>query len=179
MQKPSSSEISVSTPSRESTQAPAMAGTARPSGGTFSGLQEPSKLVEKETALSERATEVGQQIKEAAGGVAQQAGEQLQSQMEQRRHEAAQGVSKLASALRDTSQHLREHDERAIPAYVERAADGLENLSSYLRSKSMREVIDDVESMARREPAIFLGAAFGLGLLGARFLKSSRAQRGY
>jgi hypothetical protein len=154
-----------------------MAGTARPSGGTFSGLRDQAELLEQQSALKERATEVGQQIKEAAGGVAQQAGEQLQSQIEQRKHEAARGVGKLASVLRNSSMELRKEEKGAIPAYVERAADGLENLSSYMRSKSVRDVIDDVESMARREPAIFLGAAFALGLLGSRFLKSSRGQQ--
>ena len=37
-------------------------------------------------------------------------------------------------------------------------------------------MVTQVEQYARRQPAIFLGGAFALGLLGARFLKSSNPQ---
>ena len=35
----------------------------------------------------------------------------------------------------------------------------------------------DLENLARRQPAIVLGGALVLGLIGARFLKSSRRDR--
>ena len=35
-------------------------------------------------------------------------------------------------------------------------------------------LLDDVEAFARREPAMFIGGAIAIGLLAARFLKSSR-----
>ena len=38
-------------------------------------------------------------------------------------------------------------------------------------------MIDEVEAFARRNPPLFLGAAFGLGVLAVRFLKSSRQQQ--
>jgi hypothetical protein len=34
-------------------------------------------------------------------------------------------------------------------------------------------MVRNVEDFARRQPALFIGGAFMLGLLGARFLKSS------
>jgi hypothetical protein len=37
------------------------------------------------------------------------------------------------------------------------------------------ELIGDVEQFARRSPALFLGGAFALGVLAARFVKSSSA----
>jgi hypothetical protein len=40
----------------------------------------------------------------------------------------------------------------------------------------VRELIEDAQRFARRQPAVFLGLSFGLGLLGARFLKSSPPQ---
>jgi hypothetical protein len=36
--------------------------------------------------------------------------------------------------------------------------------------------VSEAEDFARRQPALFLGGAFALGLLGARFLKSSGQQ---
>jgi len=50
----------------------------------------------------------------------------------------------------------------------------VENWADYVQQTDVRQMADRVESFARREPAIFLGGAFALGLLGARFLKSSR-----
>ena len=35
----------------------------------------------------------------------------------------------------------------------------------------------DLENLARRQPAIMIGGALVLGLIGARFLKSSKRER--
>ena len=37
------------------------------------------------------------------------------------------------------------------------------------------ELLSDAQQLARRRPALFVGAAFAIGVLGARFLKSSAA----
>ena len=82
----------------------------------------------------------------------------------------------MASALRETGEKLGEgHGDKgsALPTYANQAADQVERLSSYVRSRTIGDLISDVEGFARREPAIFLGGSFALGLLAARFLKSS------
>jgi hypothetical protein len=57
--------------------------------------------------------------------------------------------------------------------YTDTAARKIENLAGYFETRSVRDMARDLEGYARRNPAIFLGAAFGLGVLAARFLKSS------
>jgi hypothetical protein len=52
----------------------------------------------------------------------------------------------------------------------------VEGVSSYLHAKQFGDVVGDLESFARREPILFAGSAFVVGLLGGRFLKSSRPQ---
>jgi hypothetical protein len=48
-----------------------------------------------------------------------------------------------------------------------------------LRNKDVGELFQDAQRLARRQPVAFVGAAFVLGLVGARFLKSSsRDERG-
>ena len=42
-----------------------------------------------------------------------------------------------------------------------------------MREKDVQAIVRDVERYAREQPALFLGGAFVLGLLGARFLKST------
>ena len=54
----------------------------------------------------------------------------------------------------------------------------MEDFSSYLRDHDMNDVVRDAESYARREPLVFLGAAFAAGFIAARFLKASSPNRG-
>jgi hypothetical protein len=58
------------------------------------------------------------------------------------------------------------------------AADQMRHFSDQLRQKDVRELLSDVERFAQRQPTVFLGGAFALGLLGARFLKSSSPTSG-
>jgi hypothetical protein len=59
---------------------------------------------------------------------------------------------------------------------VDKAADQIENWSRQLREKDIDELLSDVQTLARRQPGVFIGSAFAIGLLGARFLKSSRSE---
>jgi len=52
----------------------------------------------------------------------------------------------------------------------------MERVSNYLQRTDVAELVDGVEDFARREPLLFVGGAFALGLLGARFLKSTQRQ---
>ena len=58
-----------------------------------------------------------------------------------------------------------------------RAADGIEKVAEFFEDKQIGDVVRDVERFARKEPALFVGAAFALGLIGGRFLKSSAPRR--
>lgn len=50
----------------------------------------------------------------------------------------------------------------------------VERLARYLHDRDVRQVVSDVEDLARRSPGMFLGGAFVIGLAASRFLKSSR-----
>jgi hypothetical protein len=110
-------------------------------------------------------------VKESASNVAGQAKEMVSGQVARGAERSAQEISSVARALRQTKEELG--DNFAAPL-VDKAADKLEGLSRFLRTAEPKQVVWEVESFARREPLVFLGGAFVLGLLGARFLKSSR-----
>lgn len=61
--------------------------------------------------------------------------------------------------------------------YTETVANKLENIAAYFDKADLRGVAKDIESYARQNPAIFLGAAFALGVVAARFIKSSPSPR--
>jgi len=128
--------------------------------------------------VKETVGQVADQAQHAAGQVVDQARQQLSSRLVDQKDRAAEGLTSVAHALRQTSQQLREQDQQAVTGYIESAASQVERISNYLRHNDLGGLIDDVEHFARRQPALFLGGTFVLGLLGARFLKSSRPTTG-
>jgi hypothetical protein len=128
-----------------------------------------------------------QQAKDVAGRAAEQAREKTGEMMEKAQDtavktadrqmgRAAESVGSLAKALRDTGRTLNESDQRQFGKFAEQAANRLERFSSEIENKSVTELMNDAEDFARREPALFLGGALALGLLAARFLKSSSSR---
>jgi len=138
--------------------------------GTMGGMRDQVK---------ETAGQVADQAQQAVGQVADQARQQVSSRLAGQKDRAAEGLSSVAQALRQTGQQLREQDQQTVTPYIDRVASQVEQLSSYLQRNDLGQLIDDVENFARRQPALFLGGAFVLGLLGARFLKSSRPYNEY
>jgi len=128
--------------------------------------------------VKETVGQVADQAQQAAGQVVDQARQQVSSRIAGQKDRAAEGLTSVAHALRQTSQQLREQDQEAVTGYIESAASQVERVSNYLKHNDLGGLIDDVEQFARRQPALFLGGTFVLGLLGARFLKSSRPTTG-
>jgi len=89
----------------------------------------------------------------------------------------AGGLTSVADSMRKLSGSLNEGEPTTLTDYSARYADAaagkIENVARYFETADMSKISRDVESYARRNPAIFIGTAFGLGLLAARFLKSS------
>lgn len=118
---------------------------------------------------------VASEAKEVASNVADQARQMVTSTVTRRTERSAQDISQVARALRQSKDQLA--GNFAAP-YVDRAADQLDRLASYVRDADARDMVRGVERFARREPLLFLGGAFALGMLGARFLKSSAQELG-
>ncbi len=116
---------------------------------------------------------VKEKAEEAVGQVQQQAKPRLEGQKDR----AAEQMNGLAQALRQTGQQLQAQDQGTMGQYVNRGAEQIERMSGYLRQHDVDDLIHDAERFAQRQPALFLGGALALGLLGARFVKSSRQRR--
>lgn len=129
--------------------------------------------------LASRAKAAAGQAQGQASNIAGKAGEQVNSQLASQKDRVAEGLGGFAQSLRQTGQQMRDQDQIGLTGYVDRAASQVESFSDYLRQHDMGQLVDDVERFARREPALFIGGAFVLGLLGARFMKSSRPRPRY
>jgi hypothetical protein len=159
-------------------KSPSRSGQSTPATNAAQTGQSSANATAREMAgeAKETVSEVASQAKETVSEVASQAKEQATSRVAQQKDRAAEGLGSLAQALRHTSQELRSQDQMGITDYVESAAERVENFSNYLRDRDIGEMVNEVERFARRQPALFLGGAFVLGLIGARFLKSSSQQ---
>ncbi|MBA2605387.1 MAG: hypothetical protein H0U96_00785 [Acidobacteria bacterium] len=133
-------------------------------------------------AAKDAALDVLSQAKETTGKVASRALGQVQekatSQIDKQKSNLAEGLGSVAESIRQMGDGLKNSGEQTgvgkfTAQYGNSLADQVEQLSSYLDRKEVGELIHDIEYFARRNPALFIGGAFALGLLGARFLKSS------
>ena len=95
------------------------------------------------------------------------------AQLTTQKTRATEALGSVAAALRQSSQPLRDNNQPMLADYAGKAADQLEQFSTRFRERDLTELMDDVNRFARRQPALFVGAAFAVGALAARFLKSS------
>ena len=117
--------------------------------------------------------QVAGQVQEKAGEVVDQVRHQARSRLDSQKDMAAGTIWSLARAIRQTGDSLREQDQQPVAQLADKAAEQVERVSSYLGHRDVNQIINEVQHFARRQPAVFLGSAFALGMLGARFLKSS------
>jgi hypothetical protein len=112
------------------------------------------------------------EAKEKAQNVMGETKDMLEQHLASRTQGAASELVDVANALRQTSKQL---DGNSVAPFVEKAADQLERASTYVRTADLREIQRGVETFARREPLLFIGGAFALGMVAARFLKATAA----
>jgi hypothetical protein len=108
-----------------------------------------------------------------ASGIAQTLRDSTYRSIDDQKARASDTLGDFAGAVRGMTQPLRDGGQTQIADYVNKAADGIERWASELRQQDLEDAMRAVQQFARRQPAMFLGLAFGAGLVAARFLKSS------
>lgn len=111
------------------------------------------------------------------GGIINRVKESATAQLTNQKNRGTDALGRIAGAVRESTQKLRNERHDTIAGYVDQAANQLEKVSQRLKERDINELMSDMQRLARRQPAVFIGSAFALGLLGARFLKSSRPHR--
>jgi len=104
-----------------------------------------------------------------------QAGQQISRLMTEQKNRAADGLHRLACALRDTRPNLAQNDiDGPITTYTNRAAAQLESMSTYMRGADFPTMLRDAGQFVRRRPEVLLAGTILTGLLMASLLKASR-----
>ena len=100
--------------------------------------------------------------------------ERATAHLDTQKGRATEGLDAISQAVRQTTAHLRTDRHDTLAQYIDQLADQLDRVSSAVREKSINELMQDVRELGRRQPALFIGGSFAVGLLAARFLKSSQ-----
>ena len=162
------------------------ASTETASKSTGSGSQISEQVGNIVSGDTSAVKDVLKQAKESTGQVASQAygvaARKATSVLDEQKTNLAQGLTSVADNIRQLAESSKASEQPnpltdITAKYSDSIASQVEKLSSYLEGKDLREMANDVERFARRNPAVFLGGAFTLGLLAARFLKSGNPNK--
>lgn len=85
----------------------------------------------------------------------------------------ASSVANYSSAIHESASSLEQKDPN-LAWFTHRAADKLQGIAEYLRTKDIRAMRDDGEKLACRHPAAFFGGLFVAGLILGNVVKASR-----
>jgi hypothetical protein len=115
-------------------------------------------------------------LRQAGTETARKAKEQGEAFLGQHKHTIAETMHHCGDALREAARQLRNKQDGNLASFADTVADRIERTSGYLESKQIRDIRDDVEQFARRQPAAFYGGMFAAGLALSRFFKASQAK---
>ncbi len=133
---------------------------------------------QNEAAAKANFEQTKESVGEFAGQALGQAKDKAVSVIGDQKTNLATGINSVADSIRQIGENIGgKDDDSQIAALAGKYGDSLagqvEKFSSYVEDKDFKEIMGDVETFARRNPAMFVGGAFLLGVAAARFLKSS------
>lgn len=138
----------------------------------------------KETAqelkdqASDKAGDLAAEAREKGRELAREGRHRARSEAEEQKARVSMGLRSVAGALRRGGQELPE-DQRQYGKLLNVVADRAEDASYYLEDRDVESLTREVRTFARDHAPVFLGGAFTLGMLGARFLKSAPRESRY
>lgn len=146
--------------------------TDTPAGTQETGGTSGSAMADQAKQATDQVRQKASQVTDQAKQVASSAQSTVSSQFEQRKGQLTQVLDSASQSLGQMSDQLRQNNQQAGDL-ADMAAGQIQNLSGYIKDRGLSDLVSDIEGVARRQPELFLAGAFVVGLLGARFLKSS------
>src|SRR4051794_23803672 len=97
--------------------------------------------------------------------------EQATGYVDRRKDDVAQSVTDFAHTLREATSSF--DDRPNIRAFVDSAAEGLDQFAGSIRERTVNDILGDVEQVMRERPAAVAALTVAIGFLTARFIKAS------
>lgn len=151
-----------------------------PDSGSDSGAKETAKETAKEMKdqAAHKAEDMAAEAREKGREMAREGKARARSQAEQQKDRVSESLLSVADALRRGGEELPE-ENRQYGRVLDAVADRAEDASHYLAERDVDSLTREVRTFARDHAPVFLSGAFTLGMLGARFLKSSPERESY
>jgi hypothetical protein len=86
--------------------------------------------------------------------------------------QTSERLDQVAHAVREAGNELRGQQPQ-LASVAETAAERVEDVSRYLRQHDLRDVIQEAESWAHRQPAIVIAGGLALGIALGRVLRTA------
>lgn len=121
-----------------------------------------------------KAKSVEEELKESMSDASSATSDQAESRWGSTRDKGADGLESLVSSAESSASDFQEQQREGLASYVSEMASGADNLAESIRHKSVDELIQEAEGLARKSPALFLAGSVAIGLCISRFAKSSQ-----
>jgi hypothetical protein len=133
-------------------------------------------LKEKASAVADSVTDIAKHEAEEIGTAAKEiladTTDRMKSAVTEQKTAGADYIDTVALAIQRAAGEF-EADVPQAAQYIRRAGSQLGSVANAVRHRDMRELVTEVEDLARRQPALFFGGAVIVGFAALRFLKSS------
>lgn len=124
----------------------------------------------------ETATQTIDRVKQTATSTLEDVTQRASSMVNERQQQAAEQLQGVAKALQTTGRELEEGQQETFAHYATVAAEQVENLSNFIRTRRPRELLGEIQDFAHRQPELFVMGSLAAGFLLGRFLRSSSTQ---
>lgn len=129
-----------------------------------------------QTAVGQ-AAKLGDDVRERGARLVEDVKHQATSQAERQKDGAADQVEDVAASVHQTADALKQGQQPWLADLVERGADELGAFANTLRGNDLQGLLSQVETFARRQPALFAGASMAAGFALARMARLATEER--
>jgi ElaB/YqjD/DUF883 family membrane-anchored ribosome-binding protein len=131
-----------------------------------------TSAMERDTATSGgvNGSPQGQQLQDAASGLIEQATRTADAQASTTMTRVGETLETLAGHIRQAGEELRESQPQ-VAGLVDTAAERVTSAATYLRDRDASEAIENIQRMARNQPALVIGGGLAAGLIIGRLLR--------
>ncbi|MDQ3305272.1 MAG: NAD(P)/FAD-dependent oxidoreductase [Actinomycetota bacterium] len=120
----------------------------------------------------EQVAQVAQELSDQARYLLDETKAQLQDQAQAQSERLAEALHRLGEEAQALAEG-RADDAPTLRDYVRKAADKLEEIADDLESESAEGLLEDVQTLARRRPGLYLVGAGAAGLVVGRLVRNA------
>jgi hypothetical protein len=129
------------------------------------------------TPASGSAGGAGDRLTDAASNVATQAERTVETKASDAMQQLGGTLQEVAGAIKTAGENLRDQQPQ-VSGMADTAARQVERAADYIQRHEPREVLDEAQAVARRQPALVLAGGLAIGLALGRLLRTASSATG-